>query len=355
MIALPDLRICCIVNPTGGGGAAASLIPKLEKALTSATPDHFEIVKTTKRGDATTMLRAKLSKAMLDNSPIDVVVSVGGDGTIHEVVNGLFLDNMLISPHTKLAILSAGTGGDLARVVPSFTSVQKLVLALDRLESIHVDVAHVSKKRTDCDPSSTSPSAVIEMEEAPTAVHEYFVNVCSFGLSYDTLSRTDKLKKTWLRHLGGKVVYMTASALALLSMRLRNVRMMLDNDGVWHSYSVCVLAIANGRYFGGGMCVAPAADPTDQRLDITVWRESFCGFLFGLASVYNGNHIKWASTRQHRAREIRLEALDGDASTVQIDLDGELTMTLPVTIQLVPQRVAVVTESVRVETTETKN
>jgi len=309
-------KILVVVNPTSGGGASLAILPRLRKALQFAFPRSHEVVLTEGRGHAKATVTARLQAHL--HAPIDVIVAVGGDGTLHEVVNGLYdaSSGMALSPSTKIAILSCGTGGDFAKSVPAARTVEELMQALDG--SLHVTSVDIGRV---CFLSDSSLS-------------HWFVNVLSFGVSCETIRQCDTLKKSWLRYLGGKVTYMAASAISLLKMRLRRVRIMLDRSGEWNEYDVCLLAIANGKYFGGGMQVSPLADPTDRTLNITVWREGLCGFLTGLWSVYNGRHVQWSSTVQATARVVDVEALDHSASCIMLDSDGELCGHLPVSVSL---------------------
>ena len=287
-----------------------SILPQLRKALQYAYPTSHAVVISGGRGDAMRLV-AERSKS------VDVVVAVGGDGTIHEVVNGMFGDAVEGggTPVTRLAVLSCGTGGDFAKSVSASRTVEELMESLEAMHVVAVDVGRVL------------------VLQAPTASH-WFINVLSYGASCETIRQCDRMKRSWMRFLGGKITYMVASTVSLMKMKLRRVRVMLDRDGRWTNYDVCVLAIANGKFFGGGMAVSPGADPTDRMLNVTIWREGLCGFLCGLLSVYNGQHVKWSTTVQCTARVVDVEALDADAACVMVDSDGELCGNLPISVSL---------------------
>ncbi len=239
------------------------------------------------------------------------VAAVGGDGTINEVVNGFFQDGQPVAPGAALGVLPRGTGGDFRR---TFDWCNGIAAALERLKG-----------------EETRPLDVGELEfvshEGRTQ-RRYFVNICSFGASGLVDQEVNRASKAF----GGMASFYIGTVRALLKYRDHKVRLRLD-DGPAEDVDVTTLAVANGRYFGGGMLVAPDADPADGVFDVTLWSGyTLADFALKRKGVYSGAHVNWAGTRRMRCRTLVAET-DGE---VLLDVDGEQPGRLPCRITVLP-------------------
>jgi diacylglycerol kinase family enzyme len=127
---------------------------------------------------------------------------------------------------------------------------------------------------------------------------------------------------------------MLASLRALVGWKDLAVRAFFDGRPA-EELSVTSLAIANGRYFGGGMMVAPEAKLEDGLFDVTIWSGySLADFLLKSGSMYDGSHLRMKGTRSLKARSVRLEA--GGAEEVGLEVDGEGIGRVPATFTLLP-------------------
>jgi YegS/Rv2252/BmrU family lipid kinase len=244
----------------------------------------------------------------------ECVVAVGGDGTISEVVNGFFADGKALNPQAALGVIPRGTGGDFRKTF-----------------GWQVDDAQaMARLKTD----ATRPLDVglVEFQEpSGKQARRYFVNICSFGVSGQVDHEVNHASKA----LGGKLSFTWASVKALLKYSDKKVRLSLD-DKPAEEVQVTTLAVANGRYFGGGMCVAPQADPSDGIFDVTLWTGyRLSDFVFKRGAIYDGSHVKFPGTRQMRCKKLRAEAAD----EVLIDADGEQPGRLPCTMTLLPSAI----------------
>lgn len=239
------------------------------------------------------------------------VAAVGGDGTINEVVNGFFQDGARVAPGAHFAVLPRGTGGDFRRTFAWGTDFGE---ALERVR------AGVSR-----------PLDVGELEyqsHEGRVQRRYFVNICSFGASGLVDQEVNRASKAF----GGWASFYLGTVRALLKYRDVPVRISLDG-GAPESVPVTTLAVANGRYFGGGMKVAPGADPSDGVFDVTLWSGyGLSDFALKSKGVYDGGHIGWSGTRTMRCRSLVAEADE----EVLLDVDGEQPGRLPCRITLLP-------------------
>jgi diacylglycerol kinase family enzyme len=154
------------------------------------------------------------------------------------------------------------------------------------------------------------------------------VNECSLGLSGQVVHEVNRGSKA----LGGKVTFLWSTAKSIVRYTDRKVRVSMDG-GPFEEMAVTSLIVANGRFFGGGMCVAPTADAFDGVFDVTLWSG------YGLVDLvryqgrmFDGTHVSLHGTRTFRCTELRAEAVDGRA--VLLDCDGEQPGRLPCRIQM---------------------
>ncbi len=266
----------------------------------------------------------ELTRAAL-RAGTELVIATGGDGTINEVVNGFFEEPTpqegpggaprLINPQAALAILPRGTGGDFRRTVGLDGDLRKSARHL-RGERRPLDVGR-------CD--------FIDNDGKPAA--RYFVNVAGCGVDAEIVAIANKSSKA----LGGKLSFMLASLRGLAGWSDVPIRAQLD-DWPSEELSVTSFSVANGRYFGGGMMVAPDARLDDGLFHITIWsRFGFTEFVLKSGTLYDGSHVKLAGTRTASARRIRLEPGGAAGARVAlIELDGEPVGRLPATYTVLP-------------------
>jgi diacylglycerol kinase (ATP) len=302
------------VNPASGGGRTGRHFDRIARAVREAKGE-FEAVFTTRPGEAAGIAR----KAAREGERM--VVAVGGDGTVSEVVDGLAAavaegqsgEGPAIDPEVLLGCIPHGTGGDLSRSLGWSGNPEDAARTL----AVGITVA--------CD------VGVVEyVAEDGTPRRRHFVNESSFGVSgcvVRELARGGRLG-------GGKITYTLASAKALLAYRDQPVRWRNDG-GPWIEERVTALAVCNGRYFGAGMLVAPSARLDDGWLDVTVWKGlGFADFLTKRRMLYDGTHVQLPNTRCLRARVVEAEPLEG--AEVLLDVDGEQPGRLPARWTLIP-------------------
>jgi len=236
-----------------------------------ASHGDFRAVFTTRRGEATDIARdaARGGERM--------VVAVGGDGTASEVVDGLAGAGRVVEPELLFGCIPHGTGGDLRRSLGWPGLPEEAARALAVGITVTCDLGFVTYTAHD---GSTQA--------------RHFVNVSSFGVSgcvVRELQRSGRL-------LGGKLTYTLASAKALFRFRDQPVRWRADG-GDWVEEPITAMAICNGRFFGAGMMVAPAARMDDGLLDLTVWKGlGFADFLTKRRMLYDGSHVKLPKDRK---------------------------------------------------------
>jgi diacylglycerol kinase (ATP) len=254
-----------------------------------------------------------LTRRLVDNSA-PLVGVMGGDGTFHDAVNALLCDDgtMRDASATTFAVLPAGTGGDLAaRTLGMPTAPSAIAAWLARAKPTALDLGRLEYLTHDGASAST-----------------LFVNIASCGMS----GRVDELVAQGPKWLTGKAAYFVASSRALLGWRHKRVRVEVDGAVVFDAPALTV-AVANGTSFGGGMRVAPEADPSDGLLDVVVLGDLPLPELLNVSrTLYDGTHVRSKNVHTARGRVVKIHASD----PVLLDVDGETPGRVPGTFTALP-------------------
>lgn len=242
------------------------------------------------------------------------IVVVGGDGSVNEAINGFFEDDKHIGAEVELAIWPVGTGCDLARSIG--------------LSGTSLEHAYASAITQRIDVGKASFTTLDGRRES-----RYFLNIASLGSSGLVADKVNKSHK-WL---GSKLSYFIGTLHGLMSYRNQRVRLRIDGQ-LDEEMLVNSIVAANGRYFGGGMMVAPHALIDDGALDIIVVGDvGVLTFLRDSPRVYRGKHLSQPYIRSFRGRVVEVTA--PGSTPVLLEFDGEQVGTLPVRYEILPQAV----------------
>jgi diacylglycerol kinase (ATP) len=304
------MRVTAIVNPAAGNGRCKRLWPALETTL----PHAWNEVETqcTDGPQSATMLTAEALKA-----GADIILAVGGDGTLNEVVNGFFEGGKPIAPQAALATITCGTGGDFRRSLglPKSPEAQARALATAQIRAIDIGCLH-------CEDWDGNP------------LSRHFINLASFGLTGAVAREVNQAR--FSKRLGGTLPYFAGALTSFARFSCPAIRLHLD-DRPPKDVAVWATAVCNGQFFGGGMRVAPKAQPDDGLFDVVV-----VGYvprirlLWYLPSVYSGQHTQLKEVDVQHAKRVHAEARD-PSEKVPIEMDGEAIGTLPATFEILPQ------------------
>jgi len=305
-------RHVLIVNPQSQGGALGRRWPELSTSIRRQL-GSFEEMRTKGPGDATLLTRDAI------RSGADVVVAIGGDGTINEVVNGFFDDGEPINPDAAMGVLPFGSGGDFRKTIAVPKDLDQAAHRLANGHPKRIDVGRLDYTTSSGDLAS-----------------RMFVNIASFGLS----GLVDQFVNDSSKRLGGTLSFLTASARASLQYENQRVRLTFDdNEPIDTIIKVC--AVANGRYFGGGMYIAPEASLDDGLFDVvSVGDVSRWELLTSGHRLYRGTHLTLDKVSHRRARRVVAEPLS--SGEVLLDVDGEVPGKLPATFTNLHKALAVV-------------
>ena len=300
-----------VVNPRSANGVTARHFDGIAQAVRGAVGEVRHAF--TDRA----MHAAELTRSALREG-CDLIIAAGGDGTLNEVVNGFFEPARPgeparpVRPQAALALLPRGTGGDFRRSIGLDGDLLRCAARL-KGAAAPVDVGRVDYTADD-----------------GTEASRYFINVGEVGVGARVVAIANRSSK-WM---GGKATFMVASLRALAGWRDLRVRASFDGAPP-EDLSVTTLAIANGRFFGGGMMVAPEARLDDGQFHVTIWSGyGLSDFVFKSGSMYDGSHVNLKGTRTRTARTVRLDP--ADQQTAEVEVDGERLGRLPASFTLLP-------------------
>lgn len=293
-----------VVNPRAGRGSVGKQWPHiLEGAQQRLGPVHFSV--TGRPGDAALAARQALRNGA------EVIVCVGGDGTLNEVITGMMEEKRSLRPDALLGLIPNGTGCDFVRTVH-----------IPRSPGEALDVIVASRFQ----PLDLGRLAYKDHRGRPAV--RYFHNVTSFGLGGEVDERVNRTTKL----LGGFGSFFWATLLTVL--RYRGKRIILSIDGSpEESITVMNVVIGNGQYHGGGMWVAPQASVNDGLFHLTIIGDfSLPEVLKNLPKLYNGRLFSLEKVRGMTAKKIEARSHE----RVLLDVDGEQPGSLPMTAEIVP-------------------
>ncbi|MCC6443407.1 MAG: diacylglycerol kinase family lipid kinase [Armatimonadetes bacterium] len=286
------MGIHLIANPASGRGRAGKRLPGLLDRLRRAGI-AFECHVTGRAG------QAREWAASLSRGGAEIVAAVGGDGTIHEVANGLF------GSETALAVIPAGTGNDLARTLRVRTE-DAAIRALCEGKRKRIDVGRAEDR--------------------------IFVNVAGTGFDAEVAQTVNAE-----RFLKGTPAYIRAVFVNLCFFRPQAITLTLD--GQERQETAMLVAVANARSYGGGMRVAPEASMEDGLFDIClVQAVSRAEFARAFPRVFWGTHTTHPKVRMYRAREAEIRA----ESPWPVLADGEIVGLTPARFAIVPKALDVI-------------
>jgi len=293
-----------IVNPASGGGKTARDWKAIESWLPS-TGIPYETAMTTRPLEAIEIARA----AVRQSRP--VVVAVGGDGTLNEVVNGFFHNGAPIPTTSRMAMVPLGTGGDFRRTLRIPLDPRKAIEVLKSGLPRRLDVGCVTFQGND----------------GNTQVR-HFINIADAGWGGEVVRKVNAGKK----RSGGMTFTLTA-LMSLMAWKNKPMHMIIDGEA--HDVVAQQVVVANCQYFGGGMRMAPNASPTDGVFDVIVIGDAGkIESLRGLSRIQKGTHLDDHNPKVMVMYGKRIEVTS--TKQVRIDIDGEDPGMLPAMFEIQP-------------------
>ncbi len=299
-----------IVNPKSASGATRDKWSGVAADLrTHFGP--FKVAFTRSPGDGIELARRHAEEGA------EFIIACGGDGTINEVANGILLSKT----DCEFGVFPSGTGGDFRRTIGLPTTPREIARALKEGETRPIDVGRVAFQDLEGNPAE-----------------RYFVNESSIGLAPSIIERVKgSTSLNWLPldSVRGRASFALSTLQEVVGLGAIPLRVKIDDgeERVIHTVNLC---IANARYFGGGMMIAPDAKLADGMLDVVnVGDINTAKIILNAYSLYLGTHIDLPEVKSKLARRIEVTPAN-PADRTLISIDGELPGKLPAIYEVVP-------------------
>ena len=294
----PDKRLFAIINPVSRKGRAHRVWPAVREILQDGGYRVDEAISERR-------MHAWELAAQAAAGGYDTIVSVGGDGTNHEVINGMLNAQVAVPP--ALGLIPAGTANDLARCLKIPFDPQAAARVLLDGARHRVDVGKVNDR--------------------------YYATISGVGFDAEVA----QLVNRWPRFIGGTVLYIAGIVTMLATYR--PVLSRITIDGATQETKMFLLAAANTNWYAGGMYMAPHARIDDGLLAV-VWAEDLGKgeTLALLPRLFSGGHLRHPKVSHTTAREVRV---DSD-TPLAIHADGETVGHVPAYFRVLPQALEVI-------------
>ena len=288
-------RVVAITNPRSASGRTGKRWPAIRADL-AARGLAVDVRMTAGPGDATALTRRAIAEGY------DLIVAVGGDGTINEVVNGFFPSNggaaTPASDAPALGVIPSGSGGDFRR---SLGVPCEIAAAVDVIAS-----------------GTARPCDVGRLTSAAGGEARHFINIADCGVGGEVAARVNASRG---KRIGGTPAFFFHSMSVLMSYRARAVEIELDGELL--ERTVQNVVVANGRAFGGGMQVAPHACLDDGLFDIVIINAaSRLRTARDMPLVYRGRHIGRDGVELRRATTVSVRHAAGEEPLL-FEAEGE--------------------------------
>lgn len=268
------MKYVFIINPASGKTDYDKIKENIIKTLEN---EEYEIYETKVPKEATEIA------SRFKNEENTVVYSVGGDGTLNEVVNGI------AEGKCKLGIIPTGSGNDFYRTLKEAQT-----------ENVRLDLGKVNGR--------------------------YFINIASVGMDAETCNNANKIKSKIKLHSS----YYLALIHTFLTFKSKSLKLKIDKNVYAGDYIIA--AICNGKYYGGGFKIAPVASFDDNQFDIyLVSKAGKLKLIKILLALLKSEHEKYNEVRKYTGKNITITS----ENNLIVNIDGEITISKNIEIEMI--------------------
>ncbi|HBL75030.1 MAG: hypothetical protein A2W90_07455 [Bacteroidetes bacterium GWF2_42_66] len=298
-----------ILNPHAGAGKGAKdkdkIISLLEKngfeteLFISEYPKHI----------------ISLTAGLIANGHRKIIIA-GGDGSLNEVVNGIFSQSKVSPEEITVGMIPVGTGNDWIKTFGVPNDYKKAIKRIVKEKTIRQDVGKIT------------------YEENGKPVANFFANMAGFGFDAMVAEKANALKN---KGRSGILVYLQSLTASFIQFQISKTRMQIDQEEI--NELIFSTSIGIGKYNGGGMMQAPGAVPDNGEFQVTVIRKiGIWGILRNIVGLYDGTFVKDRRVSTHSAKHIKINS---DCS-IAGEADGEILGNHSFEIEIIPQKLNVV-------------
>ncbi|QCW99852.1 diacylglycerol kinase family lipid kinase [Aggregatimonas sangjinii] len=302
------MKIVFVVN--NKNNRFKKVLPKLEQYARQANIGSVQFHHTQRKQHAIDLTHQAVTEGC------DVIIAVGGDGTLHEVINGLLQSSLPASAYPAVGLLPQGSANDFARTAGLSSSIEALFQLIRS--------------------NSTRPIDLGKIYLHDTQESRYFINIASLGLGPEVVQGLER-SSSWF---GPGFQYFQQIIKTFFRYTKKTIRCS-SNNWTWEG-KLLQMAVANGRFFGNAICIAPEAQLSDGQLQLALFGDlSIWDYLRNIGKLKKGIKIAHPQVHYHTAKEVRVESSDACG----IEADGEYVGLVPATFSILPNAIRFVMPS----------
>jgi len=291
-----------IINPTSGNGLSEKKWPQIE-ALLNTYGFNFEFAFSEYKNHSTKLVQEAITNGFTK------IICIGGDGTLHNIVNGIMLQNVIETSKINVGVIPIGTGNDWVRTYNIPNDIENAIQIIKNGKTKIQDLGKIDFL------NSNKPSI-------------YFNNLAGLGFDGYVVSKVEKYKKY------GALAYFLGTLEGLFSFKNFSSKVIVNSQVI--SNKALMILVGLCRYSGGGMQLTDAPNPNDGLLDICmVTNFSKFDIIKNLTNLYNGKIAQVKKVISLKTNTIEINILDGNAPFIQAD--GELIGKGDLLITIVPK------------------
>jgi YegS/Rv2252/BmrU family lipid kinase len=250
---------------------------------------------------------------MEESEKADLIVAVGGDGTLNEVINGIMLSTKSLEGRPKVALIPKGSANDFARIQNIRDDLDELIRGVEKSDFTKVDIGQIR---------------IISENR-----FHYFINVTDSGFGGEVVKRLEE-KSIFRKILSSDLRFALAIARTFLSYKRKNVEVTLDNTKTLKG-KILTLVVANSKAFASGLIVAPDARINDGKFQLLLGDISLWGYLLSVGKLLKGKKIIRKGVQYHEASNIKISGPGG----LLTQADGELAGSGDLEIDCIPNAI----------------
>lgn len=305
----PDKPLFVVVNPNAGNGKGKKDWDRISSLLLKVDPG-FRAAFSEGKGHASRLAEAAAEEGYR------TIITIGGDGTLNEVLNGVLSHKASKPSEFSLGIIPVGTGNDWGRMFGIPLVYEGAVDVIAARQTMPHDVGVVT---------------FYEEEKKHT---RYFINIAGVGFESVVVRKTNRQKE---KGKSGKAIYLYNLLSSLVTYRHAEAKLTID--GNTSESKIFSVNVGNGRYCGGGMRQTPDALPDDGMLDITVIKDiGKIEIIRSLKILYDGTILSHPKVDGYRAKKLLVESV----TPLPVEADGETLGFTPAEFSVIPAGINII-------------
>lgn len=304
-------KTALVVNPKSASGTTGRKWEHINQEIRRGLGTDYDVKFTERQGHAGSLT----SEAIKDGC--ELIVAVGGDGTINEVVNGFFDREKPLNPNAALAVMSIGTGSDFVKTFEFPTTPFEAAERIGQGKLWTIDLGKCAFTNLDGGQQS-----------------RFFINIADFGSGGAIVDKVNRTTKVF----GGQISFLWGILTTLPTYKNKLTKYRID-DGPEEEKVLNTFVIANGKYYGGGLKPAPNAELDDGLFDtVSIGDVGFLEAVSSLGKFRKGTYLEIPKVTFSKGKVVTADSEE----TQLVEMEGEVVGRLPARFEILPKAMKII-------------